>query len=460
MSPRRAADDVLGVALTPGMVVAAAESVPTVWERGLDLNGGANGARDALGAALDDAAKASGLTAPALAVALLPPLAETRTITLPPLREEDRNRFLQRNAPRYFVGARGAQVIGTALAGGAAKGAAKGATKSATKGAANGAATASVVATSASRQLVEAVHAASALAGCDVRAVVPAEAAWAAAAVAIWPAFARGPASLVVAHDERADVLALHDGVLSGVRRFRGAGDAAAIADVATGPVGVIGAPDAAGAMAGALGGAGACVARPDGTWTAFAERPDALAARFAAVAAGPEIRSEETRERDLATVRRVAWTVLAAAGVVLLVSVFVHYQGVRRELAHVRAERAALRSQVEASLVGRSSVDAAYRQVAALAAASRAAPRWSVVLADLTTQLSDDASLTAFRARGDSIFIDGVATQAAPVFDELARVPGVTGVRATAPVRRESVEGQAPVEHFSLGAQVVRGRP
>jgi hypothetical protein len=200
-------------------------------------------------------------------------------------------------------------------------------------------------------------------------------------------------------------------------------------------------------------------VVRPDDTWVAFAARPDALAARFAAAATGPEIRSEETRAREQASVRRVAWTVLAVAGVALLVSAFVHYQGVRRELAHVQAERAALRPQVEASLVGRSSVDAAYRQVAALAAASRAAPRWSVVLADLTAQLSDDASLSAFRARGDSIFIDGVATEAAPVFDELMRVPGVTGVRATAPVRRESVEGQAPVEHFSLGAQLARGR-
>ncbi|MEA3244987.1 MAG: hypothetical protein U9Q74_02395, partial [Gemmatimonadota bacterium] len=213
MSPRRATDEVLGVALTPGMMVAAAESVPTVWERGFELNGGANGARDALGAALGDAAKASGLTAPVLAVALLPPLAETRTIALPPLREADRNLFLQRNAPRYFVGARGPQVIGTAPAGAAAR----------------GAPTTNVVATSAPRQLVEAVHGASALAGCHVRAIVPAEAAWAAAAVTIWPAFARGPASLVIAHDDRADVLTLQDGVLSGVRRFRAAGDAAAI---------------------------------------------------------------------------------------------------------------------------------------------------------------------------------------------------------------------------------------
>jgi hypothetical protein len=52
-------------------------------------------------------------------------------------------------------------------------------------------------------------------------------------------------------------------------------------------------------------------------------------------------------------------------------------------------------------------------------------------------------------------VFLDGVAGQAAPVFDDMARVPGIAGVRATAPVRREAIEGETPLEHFSLGAQL-----
>jgi hypothetical protein len=51
---------------------------------------------------------------------------------------------------------------------------------------------------------------------------------------------------------------------------------------------------------------------------------------------------------------------------------------------------------------------------------------------------------------------MDGVADRAAPVFDDVARTPGIAGVRATAPVRREAAEGEAPLEHFSLGAQLV----
>jgi hypothetical protein len=443
MSRRNGSDGVLGVALTPAMVVAAGESVPTVFQHEIELNGGANGARERLGAVLVDAAKASGLDAPALAVALLPPLSETRTIALPPLREDDRNRFLARNASRYFVGARGAQVIGTV-----------------SPMAARGAATTPVLATAAPMQLVQAVHAAGAIAGCAVRAVVPAEAAWAAAATAMWPTLARGAAHVAVARDDRTDLLSLNEGALTTVRRFRGAQDAAAIAQaVGRGAVGVMGDASAAGALAGALGGAGARVSTPDARWLALAERPDALAARFAGAAAGPVIRSEESREQDLSQVRRGAWSLFGIAAATLLVAGVVHYYGVKRELAALESARAAIRSQVQASLVGRSSVDAAYRQVASLATVSRNATRWSAVLADLAAQLGDNASLSAFRARGDSIFIDGVADQAAPVFDDLARVPGVSGVRATAPVRRESVEGQPPLEHFSLGAQITGAR-
>ncbi|MCC7195292.1 MAG: hypothetical protein IT356_07045 [Gemmatimonadaceae bacterium] len=439
MSRRGAGKEVLGVSLAPGNVVAAADGVRTVWERAVEFNGGANGTREALGAALSDAARESGLSAPTIAIALMPPLAETRTIALPPLRESDRNRFLQRNAQRYFVGARGAQVVGSALAGAPAK----------------GGGVADVLASAVAQQFVEAVHDASEIAGSELRALVPAEAAWAAAAVAMWPALARGSAHMAVAGDDRAELLALSDGVLTGVRRFRGAADAGEMARVVSGPVGVVGTSAAASALAEALSGVGARVVRPDAAWAALAERPDALAARFAPRAAGLVIRSERARELGQAAVTRASWSLIGAAAAVLVVAALVHFRGVQRELASVQAARAAIRPQVEASLVGRSSVDAAYRQVAALAAASRAAPRWSVVLAGITDQLSDDASISAFRARGDSIFIDGAAAQAAPVFDEIARVPGVTGVRATAPVRRESIEGQPPVERFSLGAQL-----
>ncbi|HVZ50217.1 MAG TPA: hypothetical protein VG916_15645, partial [Gemmatimonadaceae bacterium] len=118
MTRRAGGGDVLGIALTPASITAAGASVPTVWQGDLELHGGANGSRDALAGALRDAARASGASTPALVVALLPPLAETRTVTMPALREEERNLFLVRNAARYFVGARGPQVVGTREVGG------------------------------------------------------------------------------------------------------------------------------------------------------------------------------------------------------------------------------------------------------------------------------------------------------------------------------------------------------
>lgn len=448
MSPRTRADELLGVALAPASVTAAAASVPTVWQGDIELHGTGNGTRDALAAALKEAARASGVVAPGLIVALLPPLAETRTVPLPALREDDRNLFLARNAARYFVGARGPQIVATRDVGGVPQ---------------NDAGPRPVLATAMAQQLMHVVQGAATDSGCGLRGVVPAESAWAAAAVAIWPALARGPAVVIVAREGRADALTLADGALAGVRRLRGAVDALEMVSlgVAAGGTrfGVLGPVAEGEAVTAALEAAGARVLRPDAKWRELAGRPDALAARFAAASTGLEIRSEESRAEQRANVRRAAWAVLVAAAAMVVAAPAVHYVGLRRELANVEAMRAAIRPQVNASLVGRSSVDAAYRQVAALAAASRDARRWSVALADLAAQLPMDASLSAFRARGDSLFMDGVAERAAPIFDVIGRMPGLGGVRATAPVRREATEGAAPLEHFSLGAELAGAR-
>ena len=442
MSPRQRSTTTLGVALSPASITAASADSATVWQRAIELNGGANGAVESLRDALATAARESGLRVPDVAVALMPPLSETRTIALPPLAEDDRNQFLARNASRYFVTARGAQVIGSATTAGAAAGA-----------------PVPVLAAATTQQLMNAMQSAASGAELALARVVPAEAAWAAAAITIWPAIARGAAHVIVARDDRADLLTLFDGRLRAVRRFRGAVDAKAIAAEAGNPgparVAVLGTPDAAQALAAALGGAGVSVARPDARWAALCDHPEALAARFAGAVVGLEIRTEESRERERADAQRLAWWIAGAAVATILLATFVHYRGVQRELQSVQAARAAIRPQVEATLVGRSSVDAAVRQVAALASVSREAPRWSIVLAALTRTLPADASLSAFRARGDSIFLDGVADHAMPVFDEIARTPGIVGVRASAPVRREAIEGEAPLEHFAVGAQV-----
>ena len=444
---------VLGVALTPVSVTAASAGTPTVWQRDLALQGGANGSLDLLTAAFVDATRAAALVGPSIVVALLPPLAETRAIALPPLAADDRNRFLARNAARYFVGARGPQVVGSVV--------------TVAPHAEVGTDSATIVLTSSTTQLLmQTLDAAASAAGGTLQAVVPAESAWAAAAVALWPVFARGTAYAVITRADRTDLLTMVNGALQGVRRFRGPADAPQIAAIASGGgdhgsarVAVAGPSNAAHAMIGALTATGLRVLAPEPKWAALAAQPDALAARFAADAEGLTFRTDASIVNQRAAARRTAWWAFAAGSVALIVAGFVHYAGVRRELAQVQAGRAAIRQAVDATIAGRAPVDAAYRQVAALASAARDARRWSAVFAALAANLPLDASLTAVRVRGDSLFIDGVAEQAAPVFDAIARMPGVISVRATAPVRRDAIEGEAPLEHFSLGAQLSGGK-
>lgn len=442
-SQSRGSLSTLGVALAPNAITAAAKSMPTVWRREIDLTGGANGVPDLIQSVLVDAARAAGSESPSIVIALLSPFVELRSIALPPLGEDERNRFLARNAGRYFVLARGHQVVA-----------------SLSPHVAKGAAAAPVLAAAAAQQLVSALQAAAAAVMLPLIRIVPAESAWAAAALEVWPALARGWAGVVITRDDRTDLITLHDGTLQSVRRFRGVSDAAEIVaavnmDGAGARIGVCGPASAAIPMTAALTARRAMVSAPGADYRALCELPDALAARFAPVASGLEIRTEESREHERVETGRLARWVLGLAVLVLVVAGLVHYQGTKRELASVQAARAAIRPQVEATLVGRSSVETAYRQVAGLARISRQSTRWSAVLAALAAQLPDAASLTAFRARGDSIFLDGVAEQAAPIFDDVARTPGVAGVRATAPVRRESLDGEAPLEHFAIGAQV-----
>jgi hypothetical protein len=127
----------------------------------------------------------------------------------------------------------------------------------------------------------------------------------------------------------------------------------------------------------------------------------------------------------------------------------------VRRELRIVQAQRAALRPQLATTLVGRTTVETAYQQLAVLATAERTAPQWSAVLEGITERLPLDAYLTGFRGHGDSVAVDGFATSAARVFNALDRVRGLSQARASAPVRLETPSDGPPVERFTISARV-----
>jgi Tfp pilus assembly protein PilN len=142
-----------------------------------------------------------------------------------------------------------------------------------------------------------------------------------------------------------------------------------------------------------------------------------------------------------------------------LLLAAGIELWGVKRQLAQVRAERERLRPEIASTLLGRSTVDATYRELTSLNAIERAAPHWSSVLVTLSESVPEDAFLTAIRAREDSLIIDGMAPHAKKVFDAMQGTSGLLDVKASAPVRRETQDDGVSLEHFAIAARVESAR-
>lgn len=435
-----------GIALSPTALCAAdirlRNSADRTWQATLEAPPQENGHWPSLTSALADLARTLGVTQGVLAISLMPPFTEVRRLELPPLKPDELQRVLARNASRYFVSGKTPQIVGASETGKRVRGAPT-----------------SVVAAATSARLIGAIRAAAEQTGWTIDVMAPAESAWAAAALALWPAFARQSSFALVAHDDRTDLLSIIDGRLVNVRRFRsGAADAPMIADT-VGPaahIGVLGSPRPRRELAAALSGLGVNALSPTGEWTATAERPDQTAAQFAGRDIGPTLRSEETLRVEASQARRLTWMMTGAAAVLFAISGGIELWGLHHQLARVRAERDRIRPEIASTMVGRTTVEATYQQLATLNSIERSAPQWSSIIASLTDALPDDAHLMALRTRDDSVIVDGVADHAARVFTALEKADQLTGVKSAAAVRREIQEGGSDaLEHFVIAARV-----
>jgi hypothetical protein len=435
-----------GVAISPTSLCASDSrlrgTADRSWRATLDAQPPENGHWPSLTSALAELARTLGVAQGTLAVSLMPPFTEVRRLELPPLKDEEMQRLLSRQASRYFVGAKTPQVVGASATGKRVRGTPT-----------------SVVAAATPARLVAAIRTAAEQTGWTIEVVAPAESAWAAAALALWPSFARQSAYALVAHEDRTDLLQLSEGRLVGVRRFRpGGGDALMIVDT-IGPaarVGVLGSVAQRRELSAALKTFGLGVTPPSGEWASAAERPDHLAAQFSGGAVGPVLRGEDTMRLEAAQARRVTRFVAAAAAAMFVISAGVELWGVHHQLALVRAERERIRPALASTMVGRTTVKATYQHLTTLNAIERAAPQWSAVIASLTDALPDDAHLMAFRTRDDSVIVDGVADHAARVFNALEKTNNLTGVKSAAAVRREIQDGGSDaLEHFVIAARV-----
>ncbi|HUG39516.1 MAG TPA: PilN domain-containing protein [Longimicrobiales bacterium] len=347
----------------------------------------------------------------------LPPLVDVRVLELPPVNDRDTTTLLTRHAARYFPRAREPQLVAWKRVGRTRKGPVR------------------VLAAAASEPVVEALTAALVTAGFTVGDPVPAHVAWAAAAGTTGRHRTNGAAAVVT--DECIVTLAIRRGVLVEVASFPGSAAERAMRR----------AREMAGS--GTVSGLGNIEDRS----TAAAPL---MAARLAAVR-GLELVSAQ---RKLARQRRESrWTIAAAAvAVALFVAAgLVELWGVKHELGLVRAARASLAEQVASIMATRADLTELGAMLATVDSLARTPSSRTAVLADLGAGLPETSYLTALRVEGDSVLIEGIAAEAAPVFTVLSELPGFDGLRATSPIRREPGP-RGPVERFTLSARVSGG--
>jgi len=201
-----AASRVCGIALSDTKVAAVAAGGGAPWQRTLSpLEGNQWGA---LAQALREGVDAGAISSP-VRIALLPPLVETRTVSIPPVNEADARRLLTRAASRHFVGAREPVEVGVAAS---PSGAAR-------------------LAAAVSARVLRAILDAAREAQLDVDVVVPAQSALAGGAQRTRSGAPAAPRAFLVAFDETTELLIIEHGVLVDVRRFRRRGDEDAIAE-------------------------------------------------------------------------------------------------------------------------------------------------------------------------------------------------------------------------------------
>ncbi len=388
-----AASRVCGIALSDTKVAAVAAGGGAPWQRTLSpLEGNQWGA---LAQALREGVDAGAISSP-VRLALLPPLVETRTVSIPPVNEADARRLLTRAASRHFVGAREPVEVGVAAS---PSGAAR-------------------LAAAVSARVLRAILDAAREAQLDVDVVVPAQSALAGGAQRTRSGAPAAPRAFLVAFDETTELLIVEHGVLVDVRRFRRRGDEEAIAEAT----------------------------RAIGDVTQVADPLTASAAAMATHAAdGWSMMLNGARADGAGNARSnaPAWRLLGAAALLALGTVALQEWDVRRELAAVRAERAALAPKLAAG--GNRSPD---RRVLA---EQLDGPAWSGVLAAVGEALPSDAFITHLRAHGDTLVLEGNAVRATTAFDALAAAPWVRAISASAPIRRETADDGAVTEKFEF---------
>lgn len=436
----------LGVALAADVLVADHPAGPDKldrWCHPLTPLDSGPGWSD-LGHALGELRRAAGRKAGALHVALLPPLVQLRRVELPRLSQDELSVVLSRDAGRYLLDPPAIPLV-AAWAGSPGRGS-----------------PVPYLAAFADADLVASIHAAAAVAGFRTTRVLPAHAAWEAGARR-HAAVRRGHGRLLIADDQRVEALVFESGWIRISRRAGAADLDAILTDDAEGRdregdampwFGVVALEPLRRQVEVALMRRGISPMGLFSELPAF-RTPAILAAACAPLVGRGELVPSAVRLERGRRERRLSHRLLAGAAAMLVLSAGIELWGAHRELAALEAERRDMRPLVVQAMDLRQTIEGVQERLEALAAAEAGASRWSTVIADVAEHLPSDAHLLSLRGAGDSLVLEGVAARAAGAFESLRRAPGVTGVRAEAPIRQEAQDSAPPVERFTLGARL-----
>ena len=348
----------------------------------------------------------------AVAVAILPPLARVRRIELPRMTNEDRRLAVSRTAERYFLGLSESVVC---------------AVERRTR---EGLAVPFLAAAVSSRVVNDLQQAIGQL-GWAIDRFVPAHSAWIAAARGRWSKLRRGDGTLVVSGDAETSVLMVRGGRISIARRLRTSEASSAIES--------LGAPMTSMFFIGGQ----------DGRSPALVAAEAARKTRSLELVPDSEVRA---RFNAQARTTRMLMGVSAAC---MLTSAGAYRWSLSHRVDAIVNQRSALHARVSQAVAARDTLAGLAGSNTSIGLLERSAPRWSAVFARIAVALPSDASLIGLRADGDSVNLEGQASNASAVFGAFRSAPGVIGVRATTPIRQELAFGKTSVERWTLALRV-----
>ena len=77
-------------------------------------------------------------------------------------------------------------------------------------------------------------------------------------------------------------------------------------------------------------------------------------------------------------------------------------------------------------------------------------------MIAAVTDAWPEDAYVLSFRARRDTLVIDGLSKHAATAFDALSAIPELANLQSIAGVQRQLQDDGTALEHFTVQARML----